>query len=95
MTKTVPAQAFDTMLQLCCVMQEFSLPTLVIYDPLLVALGHNRRDGKDDSAICAALPTSYRATDQTFQLLGWHSSNKSDGIDRLVETAEKSKLGSP
>ena len=76
-------------------MQQFSLPTLVIYDPLLVALGHNRRDGKDDSAICATLPASYRATDQTFQLLGWHSSNKSVEIDRLVETAEKSKLGTP
>lgn len=76
-------------------MQEFSLPTLVIYDPLLVALGHNRQDGRDDSAICAALPASYRATDQTFQLLGWHSSNKSVEIDRLVETAEKSKLGTP
>jgi hypothetical protein len=71
------------------------LVILLLYDPLLVALGHNRRDGRDDSAICAALPASYRATDQTFQLLGWHSSNKSDGIDRLVETAEKSKLGTP
>jgi NADH:ubiquinone oxidoreductase subunit K len=50
---------------------------------------------RDDSAICAAPPASYRATDQTVQLLGWHSSNKSAEIDRLVETAEKSKLGSP
>jgi hypothetical protein len=71
------------------------LVTLVIYEPLLVALGHNRRDGRDDSAIYAALQASYRATDQTFLWLGWHSSNKSVEIDRLVETAEKSKLGTP
>jgi hypothetical protein len=71
------------------------LVILLLYERVLVVPGHNRQDGKDDSAICAALPASYRATDQTFQLLGWHSSNKSDGIDRLVETAEKSKLGSP
>jgi hypothetical protein len=68
--------------------------TVVSFFLQLVALGHNRQDGRDGSAIYSESPASYRAKVQTFLWLGWRSWNKLVEIDTLVETAEKSKLGS-
>ena len=45
-------------------------PTVLLFFLLVMALGHNRQDGRDDSAICAVSPASYRAMGQTFLWLG-------------------------
>jgi len=42
----------------------------------LVGLDHNPQDEKDDSVICAALPTNYHATNQSDLLLLKHTASK-------------------